>query len=183
MTGAARPRVISAWRGEEFQRDSVGIAEADTGAVRGVFDVTVIHSELVEAPGPRLELAAIGATEGDVVKPDLELAEPSTTGWRTVLMQTDERAFAGTNTVWCISGSVSSSSTGSASNRAWYHGTLTARSLTVKATWVSGGNAVMFSPGLLGMRARGGSRRGSLAESLSVTGCADQYRGVVVARP
>ena len=38
-----------------------------------------------------------------------------------------------------MSGSVSSSSTGSASSRASYQGTLTDRSRTVSATWVSGG--------------------------------------------
>ena len=44
-------------------------------------------------------------------------------------------------TVWWKSGSVSSSSTGSASNSAPYHGTLTARSRTVRATCVSAGNS------------------------------------------
>src|SRR5581483_2647595 len=40
-----------------------------------------------------------------------------------------------------MSGSVSSSRTGWASNRAWYQGTLTERSRTVSATWVSGGKS------------------------------------------
>src|SRR3954454_16551502 len=42
-----------------------------------------------------------------------------------------------------MSGSVSSSMTGSASNIAWYHGTLTERSRTVRATWVRAGNVAI----------------------------------------
>ena len=50
-------------------------------------------------------------------------------------------------TVWCMSGSVSSSRTGSAPSSASYHGMLTARSRTVRATWVIGGKVSigMFS--------------------------------------
>src|SRR5689334_14932616 len=45
-----------------------------------------------------------------------------------------------------MSGSVSSSITGSASNSALYHGTLTPRSRTVSATCVRGGNSFTAVP-------------------------------------
>src|SRR6476619_5564035 len=53
-------------------------------------------------------------------------------------------------TVWCMSGSVSSSIAGSASKSVSYHGALTDRSRTVSATWVSGGNSVMSDSFLVG---------------------------------
>jgi hypothetical protein len=47
-------------RCEEFECDAVGVAEAQTRAVRRVFDGAVGYADFVEAAGPGLQLVALG---------------------------------------------------------------------------------------------------------------------------
>src|SRR3954469_12338542 len=83
--------LVSAWRREELERDSVGVAEADTRAVGRVLDAAMLDAELIEALRPLLELGAIRASEGDVIEADAVLAERFVRRRRRVLMQTDQR--------------------------------------------------------------------------------------------
>src|SRR5205085_10868048 len=62
-------------RGEELERDAVGVTEAEPRAVARVLDLTVPHAQLVQAPRPFLELAPLGAPERDVIEADAKLAE------------------------------------------------------------------------------------------------------------
>src|SRR4051794_21781227 len=65
---------------EELQRDAVGVAERDTGAVAGVLDAVVGNAQLAQAVRPLLQLAAAAAGEGDVVETGSTLVEASA-GW------------------------------------------------------------------------------------------------------
>jgi hypothetical protein len=103
----------------------------------------VQHAEFVEAGGALLELDAVGHGECDVVQPDVVLAEGLDGGGGPVLVQADSVPLPMTQTVWCKSGSVSSSITGPVPKRDSYQGALTLRSRTVRPMWWRGRNAVM----------------------------------------
>jgi len=122
----------------------------------------VLDAELVEPLGPALELGPVGAAEGDMVEADPELAEPLV-GSGLACWCNPSRVLPSRYTVWRKSGSVSSSSTGSASRSAWYQGTLADRSRTVRATWVRAGNSAneLLLPG--GIRAGATARSDPVA--------------------
>ena len=130
-------------RSEELERDPVGVAEAQAGAVGRVLDRRVLVAQLVEAVGPLLELGAVGAAERDVVETDVVLAEAAVRRRGLVLVQTEEGARRAGTPCGACRGSVSSSSTGLASKSASYQGTLTDRSRTVTATWVRDGKGMV----------------------------------------
>src|SRR4051812_3211146 len=56
------------WRGEQLERDVVGVAEREARPVAGVGDLTVFDTELIEMDGPLGELVARGDAECDVVE-------------------------------------------------------------------------------------------------------------------
>src|SRR5262249_45290822 len=70
----------SGWRREEFQGDSVRVAEGDPGAVMGVLDPAVDDAELVQARGPCPQLITVAAGERDMIKAGAVLVEPVTPG-------------------------------------------------------------------------------------------------------
>ena len=134
-----------AGRSEELERDAVRIAETHARSIRRVLDAAMVDAELVEPQRPPLELATVGDAEADVVETEAELAEPVLER-RGGVLWSPTRVPPTRNTVWCMSGSVSSSITGSVPNSARYHGTLRVRSLTVRATWPIGGNSGICAP-------------------------------------
>jgi len=75
------------WR-EELQGDSVRVAEGDTRAVVGVFDSAVRDAKLVQARRPCLQLVAVAAGEGNVIKASAVLVE-GVTGGLVVGMQAE----------------------------------------------------------------------------------------------
>ena len=90
--------------------------------------------------GPLLELVAVGAAEGDVVETDAELAERLGRRRRLVLVQADQRAVADAGTrCGACRGRCPRRSPARRRRASSYQGTLTDRSRTVSATWVSGG--------------------------------------------
>src|SRR3954452_13790289 len=84
----------SARRGEELERDAVGIAEAQTRSVGRVLDAAVVDPELVETPRPLLEIIAALAAERDVVESQAELAEALIRRAAPVLVQPEQGAAA-----------------------------------------------------------------------------------------
>ena len=68
-----RPR--SAGRREELERNSIRIAEGNPGAVVGVLYSAVRNAQLVQACGPRQQLTAITAGEGNMIQAGAMLVE------------------------------------------------------------------------------------------------------------
>ncbi len=70
--------VTSRGRSEELEGNAIWVSEAQPGAVRRVLDAGVTDTEFVESTSPFLEVVSIGASECDMVKADVELAEAFT---------------------------------------------------------------------------------------------------------
>src|SRR5215203_3454933 len=82
--------VPSGGRGEELEGDAVRVAEAQARAVAGVLDLPVGDAQLIQPPGPLLELGSVGHPEGDMVEADPELAEVPFRGRSAVLVQAEQ---------------------------------------------------------------------------------------------
>jgi hypothetical protein len=67
-------------RREELERYAAWIAEGDSRAVVGILDPAVRDAQLVQARGPRLQLIAVTAGEGNMIQPGTMLIEPVTCG-------------------------------------------------------------------------------------------------------
>ena len=81
----------SARRREELEGDAVWVSEADARTVGRVLDAAVSDAQLVKSTCPLLELCSVGASEGDVVEADAELAELLLRRRCGVLVQTEQR--------------------------------------------------------------------------------------------
>ncbi len=58
---AVNGRDASGRRGEELERDAVGVSEAEARAVVGVDDAAVGDAEIVQSPFPAEEAVSVGA--------------------------------------------------------------------------------------------------------------------------
>jgi hypothetical protein len=59
-------RASPRWR-EELERDPVGVAKREAGAVVRIDDTAVCDSQVVQALDPGLQPGAVGAPEGDMI--------------------------------------------------------------------------------------------------------------------
>src|SRR3954454_1302386 len=65
----------SAWWREELEGNAIGIPERDPGTVVCVLDSSVRNPQLVQSRCPPLQVAAVGAREGDMVETGPMLVE------------------------------------------------------------------------------------------------------------
>ena len=124
-------------RREQLEGNVVRVAERQAGAIGRVEDLAMRDAELVQPLGPVHELVAAGDAERHVVeaRPALvEAAELFSCG-----KPCRPRSVPPIEYTMCRNGPVSSSRTGGTPRISVYQASLTARSVTVRATWVIAG--------------------------------------------
>ena len=127
---------------EELEGDAVGVTEGQAGPVGRVLDVAVGDAQLVERRD-HFSSSRVGAPEGDVVEADAELAEARHRGRLLMLVQAEQRAVA-QQVDRVVEGGVGVLVEHRLGvEQRLVQGTLTVRSRTVSATWVSGGKVDM----------------------------------------